>query len=254
MSEDSNREMERAMNTQVSLEVIQAQKELGNVELALLQARAQNQVQSDPRVQAALVQTALIQAEQTQKLGQAQLEFQSNQLKQQLDLQDKQYKAIADQLENTQTTFKILFAQTKGAALMFYASFCLGFALVIASVVSYLTRRDPNDLLTIAFLGVGSLTMLYFFLRDPAEKIQQTAAKLVQIQAAMRYHMAEINIWDAYITKKLLSEASIDSKELAIALKSIRLGTQAIMRQIDESLDDRKAGNNERSDESHKEI
>jgi hypothetical protein len=80
--------------------------------------------------------------------------------------------------------------------------------------------------------------MLSFFLRDPAEKIQRTAGKLVQLQAAMRYHLTEISYWDTYFNQKIILGNPVEVTELIKALRSMRLGTQTIMRQIDESLDD----------------
>jgi hypothetical protein len=186
-----------------------------------------------------------LQAKQ-QKIQVEQLELQGN-------LQAKQLEMLhnfqQEQLKNLQTTFDILFRQTKGAALMFYVSFWLGVVLIVASVCSYLFLPNPNNLLTIAFFGVGALAMLSFFLRDPAEKVQQTAGKLVQIQFAMRCHLTEFGYWEIYLAQRRESGVLIEAEELEKASKSIRSSTQTIMRQIDESLDDIK-----QNDENHKEI
>ena len=180
-----------------------------------------------------------------------QQKIQIEQLELQNDLQVKQLKLLRNfqdkQLENLQTTFEILFGQTKGAALMFYISFWLGVVLIVVSVCSYLFLPNPNNLLTIAFFGVGALAMLSFFLRDPAEKVQQTAGKLVQIQFAMRCHLTEFGLWEIYLAQKRESGVLIEIEDLEKASKSIKSSTQTIMRQIDESLD-----NIKQNDQGHK--
>jgi hypothetical protein len=176
-----------------------------------------------------------------------QQKIQSEQLEMQSALQAKQLEMLRnfqeEQLKNLQTTFEIMFGQTKGAALMFYVSFWLGVALVIASVCSYLIFRDANNLLTIAFFGVGALAMLTFFLRDPAVKVQQTAGKLVQLQFAMRAHLTEIGYWEIYLAQQRELGVPIKIEELERASHSIRSATHSTMQQIDESLDDPKNDN-----------
>lgn len=170
-----------------------------------------------------------LQAVQTQEFQLKELELLARQRQQSIEFQ-------AQQQANIQKTFDIMFGQTRQAAKMFYMSFCLGFGLVIGSVIIYLFW--PTNLITIAFFGVGALTMLSFFLRDPAERIQRTGGKLIQMQAAMRNHLHEISYWDTYFNQKLAASDPVKHEELVIALQSMRLGTQTIMRQIDESLDD----------------
>lgn len=234
MSETDNRGLTRSVSpptahdAQLSLEPSQAQKELFDAQERASNAQervnrsALELMVSNPQLQAAQLQVA-----QAQQIMPAQLEFQK-----------RQFEFLLKQQENLQTTFDILFGQTRWAARMFYATFVLGFSLVVVAVMSYLFRRDPNDLLTVTFLGTGALAMLYFFLRDPAVKVQQTASKLVQILAAMRCHVAEVSGWDNYITSRLTANMPMSHEELDRALRSIREGTQTIMRQIDESLDD----------------
>lgn len=171
-----------------------------------------------------------------------QQKFQVEQMEMQRTLQDYNVKMIRkfqeEQLNNLQTTFDIMFKQTKGAALMFYVSFWLGVVLVIVSVCAYLLFRDSNNLLILAFFGVGALAMLSFFLRDPAVKVQQTAAKLVQLQFAMRCHLTETGYWEIYLNQQRELGVPIEVEELERASRSIRSATQSIMQQIDESLDD----------------
>ncbi|MEO8665277.1 MAG: hypothetical protein ABI462_07260 [Ignavibacteria bacterium] len=161
----------------------------------------------------------------------AQSDFQLNNVKVLREFQN-------DQMRNLQTTFDIMFKQTKGAALMFYVSFWLGVVLVAVSVASYLYFREPDNILTIAFFGAGALAMLSFFLRDPAVKVQQTAGKLVQLQFAMRCHLTEIGYWEIYIGQQKELGIPITFEELEKASKSGWSATQSIMKQIDESLDD----------------
>ncbi len=142
-----------------------------------------------------------------------------------------------EQLENLKETFKILFKQTKGAAWMFYSSFVLGIFLIITSVASYLFLPNSNDTLTLAFFGAGALTMLTFFLRDPAEKVQQTAGKLVQIQFAMKNHLMECGLWETYFAQRQNAGEPVSIEDFERASKSLQVSTQTIMRQIDESLD-----------------
>ena len=61
---------------------------------------------------------------------------------------------------------------------MFWTTFWLGVGLVIVSIIGYWARRDSSDQLFLVFFGGGALTMLVFFLRDPAE-ILVPAPKLV---------------------------------------------------------------------------
>ena len=220
-----------------SPEAIQAQKELLGVQESLNRsvAEANRSAVELNRSQLELVQAnAQMQAALSEEVKQAQLDLQKEEQARLRDFQNKQ-------LGNIQTTFDILFSQTKWAAIMFYVSFWLGVALVVSSVILYVVLRDPNNLLTLAFFGAGALAMLSFFIRDPAEKIQKTAGKLVQTQAAMRYHLMEITYWDAYLLQKMKSSDPLKGEELTLALKSILAGTQAMMRQIDESLDDKTA-------------
>lgn len=172
-------------------------------------------MQADPPLQA--VQTQEFQLKQLELLAQ-QIEFQ------------------ARQQANIEATGNLMLVQTRQAAQMFRVSFWLGFGLVIVSVIIYLFR--PTNLITIAFFGVGALTMLSFFLRDPAERIQRTGGKLIQMQAAVRNHLHEISYWDTYFNQKVAASDPVKHEELVIALQSMRLGTQTIMRQIDASLDD----------------
>lgn len=216
---------------QRSIEHLEAQKNL-----FAAQERASN---AQERVNRSALESML--ANPQLQLAQLQVAQAEKIMPAQLELQQKNLEFMAKQQENLQTTFDILFSQTRWAARMFYATFALGFALVLVSVMSYLFRRDPNDLLTIAFLGSGALAMLYFFLRDPAKQVQQTAGKLVQILAAMRCHVAEVSGWEHYFASRISTNEPLSHQELEMALRSIRDGTQTIMKQLDESLDERGA-------------
>jgi hypothetical protein len=135
-------------------------------------------------------------------------------------------------------TFNTMFAQTRSAGHMFWITFCLGALLMLASVGTFMARPEAGNPLLAAFFGTGALSILAFFLRDPAEKVQRTGAKLVQLQVAMRYHLTEMQYWSTYFNGKLSSGQQVDVGELRSALSGMRDGMQVIMRQIDESLDD----------------
>jgi len=245
MSEESDRESVVEMpilmehNNKSPLESSQAQEELLDAQ-TIIELNRSTAEANQSAIELNRSNLEIANTPQGQAMRKIQDNFQAKQLEMLRNFQE-------EQLKNLQTTFDILFRQSKGAALMFYVSFWLGVVLIVASVCSYLFLRDPNNLLTIAFFGVGALAMLSFFIRDPAEKVQQTAGKLVQIQDAMRCHLTEVGYWEIYIAQKRELGLAFEIEELERASKSIRLGTQTIMRQIDESLDDikRDHGNRE---------
>jgi hypothetical protein len=78
--------------------------------------------------------------------------------------------------------------------------------------------------------------MLAFFLRDPADKVQQAGGKLVQLQVAMRCHLIETQYWSTYFSAKVGAGKEVTAEELASSFSSMRDGMQAMMRQIDDSL------------------
>jgi hypothetical protein len=141
-------------------------------------------------------------------------------------------------------TFNAMFLQTKWAGYMFWITFLLGVFLVVTSVCAVFVYPDSNNHLIAAFFGAGALSMLAFFLRDPADKVQRTGGKLVQLQIAMRYNLMESQYWNNYFNSKAAASNGVTAEELGNALSRMRDGVQLIMRQIDESLDDRpeKAG------------
>lgn len=144
------------------------------------------------------------------------------------------------QMKNLEDTFDILFRQARGAAFMFYVSFWLGVALITASVVGYFVMRNGDNFLTIAFFGAGAITLLSFFLRDPADKVQQTAAKLVQIQTAMKGHQMMVGFWELFSQQKMQMQSPLTLEEVERAGISLNAGTQSILRQLDRSIDDKK--------------
>ena len=154
-------------------------------------------------------------------------------------MMDTQRQYQLTEQERVKQTFDTMLGQTRWAAFMFWTTFWLGVGLVIVSIIGYWARRDSSDQLFLVFFGGGALTMLVFFLRDPAEKIQRTGAKLVQLQVAMRYHLTEMNYWSTYLNMKSSMGQNVAADEVGRALTDMREGMQATMRQIDESMDDR---------------
>jgi hypothetical protein len=113
----------------------------------------------------------------------------------QIEYYEKEHKRIAD-------TFDTMYRQTMWASGMHWITFLLGVGLIVVSVAAYLVQPEPNNPLIVAFFGCGALSMLAFFLRDPAQRLQYAGGKLIQLQMAMRYHLQEMQYWNTYFTGK----------------------------------------------------
>jgi hypothetical protein len=151
---------------------------------------------------------------------------------------------MREEQDRIKATYQAMFQQTRWAGYMFWITFLLGVFLVVASVGAFFLHPDSNNHLIAVFFGAGALSMLAFFLRDPAEKVQRAGGKLVQLQIAMLYNLRESQYWNSYFTNKGMASGAVTADELGNALARMRDGVQVIMRQIDESLDGRgeKAG------------
>jgi hypothetical protein len=176
------------------------------------------------------------------QMADAQMQMFKEQEKQRKDQAEIYLKYMKDEQTRIDDTFKAMFGQTRGASHMFWITFLLGVFLVVVSVVAFFLHPQGNNPLVAAFFGVGALSMLSFFLRDPADKIQRAAGKLVQLQIALRYNLYEAQYWGVYFNTKMSAGTEVKVDELSKAISSMREGVQVIMRQLDESLDDRGAG------------
>jgi len=175
-------------------------------------------------------------AEHQRIVAEARLELWKAQEPQRVAMNEIYLKAVGKEQDRIDDTFETMFRQTKSAGHMFWMTFLLGAFLVVASVCAFFVRPDANNQLIAAFFGAGALSMLAFFLRDPADKVQQAGGKLVQLQVAMRYHLIETQYWGTYFSAKVGAGKEVTARELAGSLSSMRDGMRAIMRQIDESL------------------
>ncbi len=181
-------------------------------------------------------------AEAQRGIAQAQLQMWQMQQPFREKMNENYEESLKKEAKLIDDTFNTMFQQTKWAGYMFWITFLLGAFLVIASVADVMVRPDSNNPLVAAFFGAGALSMLAFFLRDPADKVQRAGGKLVQLQVAMRYHLLETRYWGNYFNNKAMAGLEVSALELSGALSSMRDGMQVIMRQIDESLDDRSDG------------
>jgi hypothetical protein len=199
------------------------------LELATVQERiaAANERMMPAQERIAAAQQRIAESQLAMWHAQAPFRDRLNQL--QLDQMQGEAQRIKD-------TFDTMYNQTRWAGYMLWITFLLGVALIVVSVIVYLVRPDDNGPLVGVFFGAGALSMLAFFLRDPAQNIQRAGGKLVQLQVALRYHLVEMQYWANYFNTKVALGQNVLAKELGDALKDMRDGMQTIMRQIDESM------------------
>jgi hypothetical protein len=168
--------------------------------------------------------------------AEAQLEMSKMQQPHNEEVQKLYLEAIRTEKTRINETFETIAKQTRWAGYMFWITFGLGALLVVGSIAAFVFRPDANNQLVAAFFSGGVISMLAFFLRDPADRIQRAGGKLVQIQVAMQYYLYESNYWGSYFNNKFWAGKEITGTELQEALNSMRNGMQVTMRQLDESL------------------